>query len=86
MPPRISVSDNANCWSSLTFCFASNFRRLVDELSTGLAYFDIGGETFTGDVGLINSFVGDDKIHAQFDFPSNLEILKAFCGGFLLGL
>lgn len=42
---------------------------------TGVDFY-IVGETFTGDAGLIESFVGPSKIHGQFDFPSNLHILK----------
>ena len=44
---------------------------------TGVPFY-IVGETFTGDAGLIQSFIGEDKIHGQFDFPSNLAILKGF--------
>jgi len=44
---------------------------------TGIDFY-IVGETFTGDAGLIKSFLGKDKIHGQFDFPSNMSILQAF--------
>ncbi len=44
---------------------------------TGVDFY-IVGETFTGDAGLIKSFVGPDKIHGQFDFPANLSILNGF--------
>ena len=43
---------------------------------TGIDFY-IVGETFTGDAGLIQSFVGPNKIHGQFDFPSNQAIVKA---------
>ncbi|TNF25141.1 MAG: hypothetical protein EP329_23635 [Deltaproteobacteria bacterium] len=42
---------------------------------TGVPFWLVG-ETFSGDVSLIDSFVGDDKLHGQFDFPANLQILK----------
>ena len=44
---------------------------------TGIDFY-IVGETFTGDAGLINSFLGPDKIHGQLDFPANMQILKGF--------
>ncbi len=44
---------------------------------TGVDFY-IVGETFTGDAGLIEDFIGADKIHGQFDFPSNQSILKGF--------
>jgi len=44
---------------------------------TGVPFYLVG-ETFSGDVGLIDGFVGDDKLHGQFDFPANLQILKGF--------
>jgi glycosidase len=44
---------------------------------TGIPFYLVG-ETFTGDAGLIASFVGDDLIHGQFDFPLNHQVLQAF--------
>ncbi|MBM4373170.1 MAG: hypothetical protein FJ098_16060, partial [Deltaproteobacteria bacterium] len=44
---------------------------------TGVDFY-IVGETFTGDAGLINSFLGADRIHGQFDFPANYQILRGF--------
>lgn len=42
---------------------------------TGVPFYMVG-ETFTGDTGLIRRYVGDDLVHGQFDFPSNLAILE----------
>ena len=44
---------------------------------TGIDFY-IVGETFTGDAQAIQAFVGGDKIHAQFDFPANMQLLKGF--------
>ena len=44
---------------------------------TGVDFY-IVGETFTGDAGLIQSFVGPTRIHGQFDFPTNSAILAGF--------
>ena len=44
---------------------------------TGVDFY-IVGETFTGDAGLIQDFIGEDKIHAQFDFPTNMQLLQGF--------
>ncbi|MCC7535411.1 MAG: hypothetical protein IT379_04335 [Deltaproteobacteria bacterium] len=43
---------------------------------TGVPFYMVG-ETFTGDTGLIRRYVGDDLVHGQFDFPSNLALLDA---------
>ena len=57
--------------------FVTDLRtRLRDVVElTGVPFYLVG-ETFSGDVGLIDSFVGPDKLHGQFDFPANLQILK----------
>ncbi len=47
---------------------------------TGVDFYVVG-ETFTGDPWLIDSFVGPGRIHGQFDFPSNREIIRAFARG-----
>ena len=63
----------------IEFSFISALRaRAKAEMElTGIDFY-IVGETFTGDAGLISSFLGPDKIHGQFDFPANVEILNAF--------
>ncbi|GMV41050.1 MAG: hypothetical protein AMXMBFR64_27660 [Myxococcales bacterium] len=63
----------------LEMSFVQDLRaRMKAELElTGIDFY-IVGETFTGDAGLIESFVGPSKLHGQFDFPSNLHILKGF--------
>ncbi len=45
--------------------------------STGVDFYMVG-ETFTGDTGLIKKYIANDQVHGQFDFPLNLQILKAF--------
>ena len=53
-------------------------RRLGSEVElTGIPFYLVG-ETFTGDAGDIASFLGDDMIHGQFDFPLNQQIIRAF--------
>ena len=63
----------------IEFEFITQLRsRVKQELElTGIDFY-IVGETFTGDAGLIQSFIGPDKIHGQFDFPANAQILGAF--------
>lgn len=52
--------------------------RLKEEIElTGIPFYLVG-ETFTGDAGLIKSFIGDTLIHGQFDFPANMQILLGF--------
>jgi glycosidase len=52
--------------------------RLREEIElTGIPFYLVG-ETFTGDAGLIKSFIGDTLIHGQFDFPTNMQILRGF--------
>ncbi len=63
----------------IEFNFISALRaRAAQEMElTGIDFY-IVGETFTGDAGLIEDFIGPDKIHGQFDFPANMEILQGF--------
>ncbi|RME29754.1 MAG: hypothetical protein D6806_00950 [Deltaproteobacteria bacterium] len=52
--------------------------RLRNELEdTGIAFYLVG-ETFTGDAALVASYLADDLIWGQFDFPSNLQMLLGF--------
>ena len=44
---------------------------------TGVDFYLVG-ETFTGNAELIASFLGPNRIHGQFDFPSNNAILRTF--------
>ena len=53
-------------------------QRITDEIELTSIPFYLVGETFTHDAGLIASFVGDDLLYGQFDFPLNQQILKAF--------
>ncbi|MCO4761627.1 MAG: hypothetical protein KC502_09000 [Myxococcales bacterium] len=53
-------------------------KRAKEEMElTGIDFY-IVGETFTGDAQAIQAFVGADKIHAQFDFPANMQLLQGF--------
>jgi neopullulanase len=52
--------------------------RVKKELELTDIDFYIVGETFTGKTDVIKSFIGPDKIHGQFDFPANLNMLKGF--------
>lgn len=60
---------------SIVYELRSTFRRELE--LTGVPFYMVG-ETFTGDTGLINRYVGDDMVHAQFDFPANYAIRQAF--------
>lgn len=52
-------------------------QRLADAVElTGVPFYLVG-ETFTGDAAQIDSFVGPDRLHGQFDFPANYKILQA---------
>ncbi len=50
--------------------FIKDLRAATNALfaNTGSMFYMVG-ETFTGDVGLLNKYIGDDLLHAQFDFP-----------------
>ena len=50
--------------------FIKDLRAATDKLfaNTGIMFYMVG-ETFTGDVGLLNKYIGNDLLHAQFDFP-----------------
>jgi len=61
----------------MDFVTALRKRAALDMELTDIPFY-IVGETFTGDAGTIAKFVGPDKIHGQFDFPANLQILKGF--------
>jgi glycosidase len=43
--------------------------KLRDDFEHAQALFYLVGETFDGDRGLINSYIGNDQLNAQFDFP-----------------
>lgn len=42
---------------------------------TGVPFYLVG-ETFSGDVALVDRFVGPALLHGQFDFPANYQFLK----------
>ncbi len=50
-------------------------RAAIDQLfaNTGITFYMVG-ETFTGDVDLLNRYIGNDRLHAQFDFPLYFKI------------
>ena len=51
--------------------------KLHDELEHVGPLFYLVGETFDGDRGLINSYVGPRELHAQFDFPIYFAVRDA---------
>jgi glycosidase len=51
--------------------------KLHDEFEHAQPLFYLVGETFDGDRGLINSFIGPNALHAQFDFPIYFNIRSA---------
>jgi glycosidase len=54
---------------------------LKARLELGGQVFWTIGETFSGDAPSVASFVADDGVHVQFDFPTNYQILQAFAQG-----
>ena len=50
--------------------FIKELRAATESLfaNTGTTFYMVG-ETFTYDTGLLNKYIGDDLLHAQFDFP-----------------
>jgi neopullulanase len=59
--------------------FVSALRaRAKEEMELTGVDFYIVGETFTGDAGQIKEFISPTRIHGQFDFPTNWNVLKAF--------
>lgn len=60
---------------SLHFDFAS---RADAELEHGVEDFYTVGETFSGDRGLIASYIGGGELDGQFDFPLYWAIVSAF--------
>ena len=62
------------------FLLAATIRlrsKLRDELEHAQPLFYLVGETFDGDRGLINSFIGPNALHAQFDFPIYFNVRSA---------
>lgn len=66
-------------------------RSFLRDLRHGLrARLEIGGqklwtigETFSGDAGSVASYLGEQGVHAQFDFPTNYQLLETFAQGHL---
>ena len=61
--------------------FIRDLRYAVDQLfkNTGIMFYMVG-ETFTGDMNLLNKYIGDDLLHAQFDFPLYYKIGNVLTG------
>ncbi len=59
----------------MAFVEALRARTALKMELTGVPFY-IVGETFTGDAGTIAKFVGPKRIHGQFDFPANIQVLK----------
>jgi glycosidase len=63
----------------LEMSFVQDLRAgLEAELEHGGNTFYVVGETFTGLTDEIMDYVGGDRLHGQFDFPSNIAILEGF--------
>ena len=61
--------------------FIKDLRAATDKLfaNTGITFYMVG-ETFTGDVALLNKYIGNDLLHAQFDFPMYYAIKNHILG------
>ncbi len=53
-------------------------KKLGEELELTGVDFYLVGETFTGDAKAIAWFLSDSRLHAQFDFPTNNQLLNVF--------
>ena len=61
--------------------FIKDLRAAVDKLfaNTGIMFYMVG-ETFTGNVDLLNKYIGDGLLHAQFDFPLYYKVQNVIKG------
>jgi glycosidase len=55
--------------------------KLHDDLEHAATLYYLVGETFDGDRGLINSFIGPSELSAQFDFPLYFAVRDTIGGG-----
>jgi glycosidase len=55
--------------------------KLHDDLEHAATLYYLVGETFDGDRGLINSFIGPTELSAQFDFPLYFAVRDTIGGG-----
>ena len=67
--------------------FIKDLRHAVDALfaNTGIMFYMVG-ETFTGNIDLLNKYIGDDLLHAQFDFPLYYKLGNVLRGNGLYDL
>ncbi len=67
--------------------FIRDLRAAVDKLYANTDnMFYMVGETFTSDQNLLNNYIGDDLLHAQFDFPLYYSIGNVLRGNGLWDL
>ena len=66
--------------------FIKDLRSATDSLfaNTGITFYMVG-ETFSGDVGLLNKYIGNDLLHAQFDFPLYFQMGNVLTSGSMGG-
>ncbi|MBQ9395213.1 MAG: hypothetical protein IJU23_06810 [Proteobacteria bacterium] len=62
--------------------FLKDMRSKTDQLyyNSGSMFYMVG-ETFDGDIGKLNQFIGDDMLHAQFDFNLYFSIRDNILNG-----
>lgn len=67
--------------------FIKDLRAAVESLfnKTGIMFYMVG-ETFTGDIGLLNKYIGNDTLHAQFDFPLYYQMQNVLKSGGMHGV
>ena len=67
--------------------FIKELRAGVESLfaNTGIVFYMVG-ETFTGDIGLLNKYIGNDTLHAQFDFPLYYQMQNVLTSGGMYGV
>lgn len=64
----------------LSFIEALRDRLATEFERTGVDFYTVG-ETFTGDASAIATYVGPARMHGQFDFPTNYQLLAGFALG-----
>ncbi len=67
--------------------FIKDLRAAIETLfaNTGITFYTVG-ETFTSDIGLLNKYIGNNLLHAQFDFPLYYRFQNILSDGNMSGV